>query len=326
MNIKLTKSLKSIRQILNITTGLTIAFNLLATPLIAADPFRNNNPQPIGDKTEAAFKALFVEANYKQALDYIDEALLSEPNEPLAYAMKASLAYLTEDWGTLKTYATKTREMGEQLTASNPLRGNLYTAAGHFLEGGSALTEEGAVKATPQALAKLRQVFQYLDTAEKISPQDPELNLFKGYMDLILSVYLPFSEPSEAITRLQNYAAPGYLANRGIAVGQRNLKQYQQALQSIDSALKETPNNPEVHYLKAQILFSLKKYPEAKENFQLALAKPDQLPKNLVQQIYFEKCRNLNRIDNKPRNCDALRDKITETAGIWAPAELPSLD
>ena len=309
-----------------ITTGLAICFNLLATPLIAADPFRNNNPQPIGDKTEAAFKALFIEGNYKQASDYIEQALSSEPNEPLAYAMKASLAYLLEDWGTLKTYATKTRETGEKLMATNPLRGNLYTAAGHFLEGGSLFSEEGTVKGTPQALAKLRQVFQYLDTAEKISPQDPELNLLKGYMDLMLSVYLPLSEPSEAINRLQNYAAPSYLANRGIAVGQRNLKQYQQALQSLDSALKETPNNPELHYLKGQILFSLKKYPEAKENFQAALAKPDQLPKNLVQQIYFEKCRNLNRIDNKPRNCDALRDKITEAAGMWAPAELPSLD
>jgi tetratricopeptide (TPR) repeat protein len=97
-------------------------------------------------------------------------------------------------------------------------------------------------------------VFQYLETAEKANPTDPELNLLKGYMDLILAVNLPFSSPQEAIERLETYGSPDYLVDRGIALAYRNLKQYDQALQFIDNALKATPNNPELMYLKGQIL------------------------------------------------------------------------
>ncbi len=73
---------------------------------------------------------------------------------------------------------------------------------------------EGAVSVIP----RLQQVFQYLETAEKVNPTDPELNLLKGYMDLILAVNLPFSSPQEAIQRLETYGSPDYLVDRGIAL------------------------------------------------------------------------------------------------------------
>lgn len=303
-----------------------LVFSLCANSLLAQDPFRTTNPQEIGEKTEAAFNSLFKEGDYKTASSQLEIALSSEPNEPLLYAMKAALAYTEEDLGTLSAYATKTREVAENLKASNPLRGNLYTAVGHFLEGAYILSKEGTVKGSPEALTKLRQAFQSLDAAEKIAPQDPEVNLLKGYMDLMLATTLPFSDPADAISRLEKYAGPRYLADRGIAVGRRNLKQYDKALESINRAVAETPNNPEVHYLKAQILVKLKKNQEAKEHFQTALAKPAQLPKSLVQQIFYESCKNEKRIENKSWNCDALRDKIREGSGNWGPTELPRLE
>ena len=303
-----------------------LAFSLCANSLLAQDPFRTTNPQAIGEKTEAAFKSLFKEGDYKTASSQLEQALSSEPNEPLLYAMKASLAYTEGDLETLNSYGTKTREVAEGLKVSNPLRSNLYVAVGHFLEGAYILSKEGTVKGSPEALTKLRQVFQHLDAAEKIAPQDPEVNLLKGYMDLMLATTLPFSNPDDAISRLEKYAGPRYLAERGIAVGRRNMKQYDKALESVNRSVAETPNNPEAHYLKAQILVNLKNNKEAKEHFQTALAKPEQLPKSLVQQIFYEHCKNEKRLENKTWNCDAVRDKIREGKGNWGPSELPRLE
>ncbi len=300
--------------------------SLWASPTQAQDPFRNSNAQAVGENTEAAFKALFVEGNYKAATERLEKAVSSEPDEPLVYAMKASLAYMQEDAEIFNSYASKTRETAEKLAGTNPLRGNLYTAVGYFLEGAYILQKEGTVKGTPQALNKLRLVFQHLDAAEKIAPEDPEVNLLKGYMDLMLAVNLPFADPTQAIERLEKYGSPRYLAERGLAVGYRDMKEYEKALSDINRALAETPNNPEVHYLKAQILVKLKKDEEALEHFKLALAKPDILPKSLVQQIFFEGCRNQKRLDNKERDCDGMRDKIREEPGSWGPSELPRLD
>lgn len=223
-------------------------------PSLAADPFRTNDQRKIGDKTEAAFKAIFQQGNYKEAELYLQQAESSEPNEPLAYAMKASLAYVNQDWSTLDTYSKKTLEAGQNLIAVDPLRGNLYAAVGHFLEGAVILQRQGTLNGAPQALTLLRQVYQNLDKAEAISANDPELNLIKGYMDLMLAVNLPFANPEQAIERLEKNAAPQYLANRGVALAYRDLKQYSQALEYANRALKMTSDNPEMYYLKGQIL------------------------------------------------------------------------
>ncbi len=312
---------------LSLTAAIALnALTLSPNPSLAQDPFRNSNAQIIGEKTEAAFKALFEKGDYAAASQYLETATSSDSNEPLVYALKASLAYLQEDWSALDANARKTRETAQLLSSTNPLRGNLYTAAGHFLEGASIISREGTVKGTPQALNKLREVFQYLDAAEKIAPQDPEINLFKGYMDLMLAVNLPFSDPTEAINRLEKYAQPRYLADRGLAVAYRNLKEYDKALDYVNRALDQTPDNPEVHYLKAQILVNLKKNAEAKEHFNSALTKSEQLPKSSIQQIFYEACKNQKRLEKAQWNCDGLRDKIREGAGIWGPKELPPLE
>ncbi|MCU0547412.1 MAG: hypothetical protein MUE44_35500 [Oscillatoriaceae cyanobacterium Prado104] len=322
-------SKQTIRAIASAAVALIVGIN----SALAGDPFRTRNPQAIGLYTETAFKTMFQEGNYKQAKAQVQQALSSEPNEPLAYAMAASLSYIEQDLNSMNSYATKTREVAEKLTPTNPLRGNIYTAAGHFLEGAHAIAKEGTAKGAPAALNKLRSVFQYLDAAEKIDANDPELNLLKGYMDLMLASNLPFSNPSEAIKRLEEKAFPRYLAYRGMAVGYRDLKKYDRALEFADKALAETPTNPEIHYLKAQILFAQSKnqpnsktlLEEARKNFDAALAKPDQLPRSLVAEIFFQQCRTRIRLDSKPRDCDPMRDKIRDAGGIWGPTALPPL-
>ncbi|AFY36427.1 Sll0314/Alr1548 family TPR repeat-containing protein [Calothrix sp. PCC 7507] len=281
-----------------------IAFNLSISPSLAGDPFRASEPRKIGDKTEAAFKAIFQQGNYPAAESYLKQALSSEPNEPLAYAMRASLAYTNKDMAALDTYSKKTLETGQKLIASDPLRGNLYTAIGNFLEGSVIITREGANGAS-KALGKLRQVYEYMDKAEAISANDPELNLIKGYMDLLLAVNLPFSNPDQAIERLEKNAAPQYLADRGIALAYRDLKKYSQALDYANRALKSTSDNPEIYYLKAQILQEQGKkensqplIKEAIANFDKALTKKSQLPTDLVKQIESERNRAANSLNS----------------------------
>ncbi|AVH72838.1 Sll0314/Alr1548 family TPR repeat-containing protein [Nostoc sp. 'Lobaria pulmonaria (5183) cyanobiont'] len=273
-----------------------IALNVWVNPSLAGDPFRNREPHQIGDQTEAAFKAIFQQGNYPVADHYLEQALSKEPNEPLVYAMKASLAYGNKDWAKLDTYSQKTLETGQKLIPSDPLRGNLYIAIGHFLEGAVVITREGTVNGVPQALSRLRQVYEYLDKAEAISANDPELNLIKGYMDLLLAVNLPFASPDQAIRRLEQNASPGYLVDRGIALAYRDLKKYPQALEYVNRAIKTTSDNPEIYYLKAQILKQLGQKEKSQEtieeaiaNFDKALTKKSQLPGDLVKQIERER-------------------------------------
>lgn len=288
-----------------VTFVTAITLNLWVNPSWAGDPFRSSEPRKIGDRTEAAFKAIFQQGNYPAAADYLDKALSSEPDEPLAYAMKASLAYGNQDWTSLNNYSRKTLETGQKLISSDPLRGNLYSAVGNFLEGAVIITREGTVNGASQALSRLRKVYEYLGNAEAIAPNDPELNLIRGYMDLLLAVNLPFTNPDQAIERLEKNAAPGYLVDRGIALAYRDLKQYPQALDYVNRALKTTADNPEIYYLKAQILQaqgrnekSQNLMKEAIANFDKALTKKSQLPASLVKQIEYERKQATQRLQN----------------------------
>jgi tetratricopeptide (TPR) repeat protein len=291
-----------------ITFGVAIALNLWVSPSLAGDPFRTNQPRKIGDNTEAAFKAVFYKGDYPAAERYLKQAASSEADEPLVYAMKASLAYINGDLMGLDNFSRKTLETGRKLLSKDELRGNIYTAVGHFLEGAVIITREGTIKGAPKALTRLRQVYQHLNRAEAISAQDPELNLIKGYMDLMLSVSLPFANPDEAIERLEKNAAPEYLSNRGIAIAYRDLKQYSQALDYVNRAIKVAADNPELYYLKAQILRgqgtndnNQQLIQEAIANFDKALTKKSQLPRDLARQIERERNSAVNSLNNAGR-------------------------
>jgi tetratricopeptide (TPR) repeat protein len=271
----------------------TVALGVWGSPTLAGDPFRQSNAANIGEKTEAAFEAVFRQGNYKEAKNYLIEADSAETNEPLAHAMRASLAYTEKDWETLKSYASKTIETAEQLKTQNPVRGNIYLAVGHFLEGAYIYKQQQDPVST---LTKLQQVFQFLDAAEQESPDDPELNLVKGYLELILAVNLPFSSPDQAIARLEQYAAPKYLVDRGIAVAYRDLKEYDKAMQFAEQALNAAPENPELYYLKGQILRKqgkqnqdLELLKQAFSYFEKTLAKQEQLPESILAPVRHER-------------------------------------
>lgn len=297
---------------------LALVLSLVGNPALA-DPFRTTNPHPIGDQTEAAFEAMFEEGNYVKAAQLLQSA---ETDEPLAYALKASLNYNDEDLDAMGENARLTRETAEKLKSTDPLRGNIYIAVGYFLEGAHAFLTEGVVRSTPAVLSRLQQVFDSLNEASKIDPNDPELNLLKGYMDLMLSVNLPFANPQQAIERLQNYAAPVYVSQRGIAIGYRDLNQQDQALAAVDQAIQQAPSNPELFYLKAQILRRQSDGVEGEDQrrlrrqslnfFRQAWNLKTQLPANTVHQIDREACRTFQQLRN--RNPDACSG---DTAINW---------
>ncbi|MBU6228256.1 MAG: tetratricopeptide repeat protein [Cyanobacteria bacterium REEB459] len=258
-------------------------------PAWAADPFRITNPHGIGTASESAFKALFYAGDYGRAQRLVNQAIAAEPKEPMNYAMAAALSYLNNDFEGLAQQAQLTQQTAAALKATDPLRGHLYSAVGVFMEGAHVLQTQGLARGTPTALRMLQQVFSELQAAEKVNPTDPELSLLKGFMDLLLAVNLPFANPDQAIARLQN-GYPAYLSHRGIAIGLRDLKRYDQALTEVNKALLEAPKNPDLLYLKAQILalkgdtkLSVAVYAET-------LSYAQQLPKPVVWQIRYEKC------------------------------------
>lgn len=271
----------------------------------AGDPFRSQNPHNIGDNTEAAFVAIFRDGNYKIAQTYLDQAFQTEPLEPLAYAMRASLAYDSADYEAMKVYADKTLKTAEILTAQDPLRGNLYLAVGHFLEGGYLLKKGSYL----EAVGKVGQVFDYLDLAAKINPDDPELNLLRGYLDLFLSKYTPFSQSDQVIGRFEKYASPDYLKNRALATTYRDLKQYDKAMNYLDQAIAETPNNPELEYLKGQLLRlegrnnkDLSKLQQAQTYYAQAIQKQDQLSRSVIMQLNHENNAVIDEIQKLQNN------------------------
>ncbi|HEY9767294.1 MAG TPA: Sll0314/Alr1548 family TPR repeat-containing protein [Coleofasciculaceae cyanobacterium] len=287
--ISFKKQLK--QMVLSIPLAITMIVGLSNSYAWAEDPFRRDNARDIGKYTEKAFKTIFLEGDYQTVSKELELAESKEPEEPLVHAMLASLAYTKEDWESIKKYATQTLQSAQLLSKTDPVRGNLYLAVGHFLDGAYIYEKKGAL----DAINKLQLVFKYLDRAEASDPNDPELNLIKGYMDLLLAVNLPFSKPEQAIARFEDYAAPNYLVERGLAVAYRDLKQYNKALKYADQTLKIAPKNPEHYYLKGQILRKIGQaennpeiLAEAVENFELALEKSAQLPNFVLETLERE--------------------------------------
>ena len=263
----------------------------LAMPAWAGDPFRVDEPHDISDVSEQAFYAMFRDGNYLEAREYLGNADADAADDPLFHALGAAFAYLDEDWDALEAKAGLTKSVAADLAGSDPLRSNLYEAVGIFLEGAHILQTEGIAQGTPKALRMLQQVFDRMEAAEAIDPDDPELSLLKGYMDLLLAVNLPFANPERAITRLETYGYPTYVAYRGIALGYRDLDRNAEALAAIEVALEAAPQNPDLLYLKAQILRRLDRDAESVEYFDQALAYADQLPAKTRRQVVFEHCK-----------------------------------
>lgn len=283
----------SLKKFSHFVSAVILASGLWAGSVFARDPFRTTNPRPISENTQAAFEAMFKKGDYKAASNYLKQI---DPNEPLAIAMKASMTY-TDMLGEkdkerkaallqeFQSYAGQTRSAAERLLSNDPLRGNLYLAVSHFFDGVHAFTKEGTIKGTAAVLGELQQIMKYLNEAEAKAPNDPELNLLRGYIDVYSGIYLPFSDPNKGFDRLQKFANPRYLADRGLAMGYFEMKEYDKALASVDQAIAQAPENPELWYLKARVLRRQGKIQESVTYLEKALAKRDQLPIGLVKEM-----------------------------------------
>lgn len=239
-----------------LSSTIAIALSGWGSMALAGDPFQRNPERAIGDATEEVFDAMFKEGNYREAERLIDQALREDANEPLAHALRAGLAYNSGDWETLLSHGKKTKETAERLIATDPVRGHLYKGVGLMLEGAyDVLKNKNYLGAVP----KLQSIFQAFDAAKAADPNDPEMNLAKGYMELLLAVNLPFASPDAAIDNLRRTAKPDYLVDRGLALAYRDLGKFQEALDYVNRARSQTADNPEITYLKAQILHELGK-------------------------------------------------------------------
>jgi tetratricopeptide (TPR) repeat protein len=253
-----------------------------------------------GSNIEKAKSAMFRDGNYLAAKQYLEAARKTEPNDPLVYAMSTLYPYSAGDMETVKIYGDRTVQSAKKLMGSNPLRGNLYQAVGLGIGAAYEFKKNGGLA----ALSKLQQVFKYMDAAKKIDPNDPELNLIKGYMDLLLAVNLPFSDAEKAIDQLKK-AEPKYLAYRGIYIGYRDLQKYDNAIAAINNALQFAPNNPELKYYQAQIYAVKGKQTKNRSDiekgikiFETAYEKRSQLLISTVAQILSERCQAVAVLNN----------------------------
>jgi tetratricopeptide (TPR) repeat protein len=262
-------------------------------------PAPGSQPKQLSN-IERAKAAMFRDGDYAKAKQYLTAALNTEPDEPLTYALNTLYPFSAGNFEKVREYGEKTSKAAEKLMPTNPLRGNLYQGVGLAIMGAYEMKKSngGALS----ALSKLQRVFEYMDKAKKIDPNNPELNMVKGYMDLLLAVNVPFSDTNQAIDQLKN-AEPRYLALRGMYIGYRDLKDYQQASVAINAALKIAPQNPEFTYYKAQLLNIVGREQRNDNNlresvklFEVAYQKRDRLLLSTIAQILSERCQAKNAL------------------------------
>jgi tetratricopeptide (TPR) repeat protein len=343
--------------LLALATGITLAQSAMVTPI---DRFNSNNTIAAastkqaktpakpnsnmvlptagtqarqGSDIERAKEAMFKDGDYIKARQYLEAARKSEPKEPLVYAMSALYPFSAGDLEAVKRYSEQTSKAAKDLMTTNPVRGNLYQGVGLGIGAAYEMKKNGALG----ALNKLQQVFKYMDAAKKLSPKDPELNLIKGYMDLLLAVNVPFSDTNEAIEQLQ-HAEPKYLAYRGIYIGYRDLKEYDKAIVAIDTAIKLAPNNPELIYYKAQILAikgsqskpqNDKELRESIKLFESAYQKRNGLLTSTIVQIFAERCLAKSALNKTTTDsCWGFKEQIErDNPGVVVgPSKLPPLN
>ncbi|MDX2271543.1 MAG: Sll0314/Alr1548 family TPR repeat-containing protein [Cyanobacteriota bacterium] len=255
----------------------------------AKDPFRTGSEaREMSAEVAAAFEEFFCAGNYSDSRGKLMAAQQASPDEPMVYALLAALAYLDGDYEALARLSSETRQVATRLKSTDPLRGNLYEGVGYGLEAANVVIQDGVVLGLPKALPTLNQLFGSIRAAQAVDAEDPELNLINGYMDLLLTYR------DKALTQFQK-SAPEYMAYRGQALAYRDLEKYPEALAAVDQAIAASCENPELYYLKAQILVTQGQDAAAVPLFDQALAGSQQLPQPLTIQIQLERDRAAQR-------------------------------
>jgi len=260
-----------------------------AMPSFAADPFRTTNPRAIGNETQKAFELMFKEGNYVAAVKQLDQAVRAEADDPLVFALRASTFYATEDYLGMQVANKRVRRNAEALKDKDPLRAYAYLAVSDLIEAGYIIKTEG-VSSAPKVLPLVQNVFDNIKKAQDIDANDPELNLIKGYIDILIASVLPLSDLESALTSLRQYSSPDYLKWRGVAMAYRDARQVDSALDAINKALASAPNNPELYHLKGQILWIQggSSLPVAVKQYEIALSKSKQINPSMLTEIRKE--------------------------------------
>jgi len=261
-----------------------------ALPAGAADPFRSGNAarSTIGPALQSAFEDFFRNGDYLNAGQKLTKAQQQNPDEPLVYALQAALAYQEGQVDRIVALAQKTRQVAQALEPRDPSRAHLYLGLAQGLEGSSIYLKDG-ILGLPRVLTYVPGMFAEINQARQLSPDDPEINLFVGYIDVLLTKF------DEALAEFRK-AAPMYLSFRGQALAHRDRKDYKMALTMVDRAIEAAPRNPDLYYLKGQIL-ALQGNPTAAISlFDQALELGKQLPEGTRRQILSEKQQRLNDI------------------------------
>jgi tetratricopeptide (TPR) repeat protein len=262
-----------------------------AMPSFAADPFRTKNARPISNETQKVFELMFRDGNYTDAVKYVDAAVIADPNEPLIFVLRASTAFAKADYLGMQKDAKRVRTNAEALKGKDNLRAFTYMAVADLLEAGYIFKTEGLASAG-KILPMVSGIFDNLQKAKDIAPEDPELNLIKGYVDMLIASVFPLSDLETALESLKVYAAPDYLKWRGIAIAYRDANKTNLALDAVNKAIASAPENPELNYLKGQLLWSQggSNVAAAKQQFEIALTKSEQMNTGVLADVR-EQCR-----------------------------------
>jgi tetratricopeptide (TPR) repeat protein len=279
---------------LSASIGTLLATIVAASPSFAADPFRTTNARAIGNETQKAFELMFKEGDYAASVKQLDVAIKTEASEPLLFALRGSTDYAKGDYFGMKVAGDRVRLNAIALKGKDNLRAYIYLAVSDLIEAGYIVKAEG-ISSAPRALPLVQSVFGNIKKAQDIDPKDPELNLVKGYIDMLIASVLPMSDLDTALVSLKQFSAPDYLKYRGIALAYRDARRPDLALDAVNKAIASAPNNPELNYLKGQILWMQggNNIPTAKQQFAIALKKSKQMNSSLLAEIR-DQCKNLS--------------------------------
>ncbi len=260
--------------------AMSLAMLLCASSALAADPFRVGvKARPIGPSLQSAFEDFFRYGRYQSSSEKLTKAEAENPNEPLVYTLQAATAYQNRQKEAFLTTLPKIRAASKRMATKDSARSHLYQGIAQGLEG---YFLKDSVTDLPKTLTYASSMLLEIDKAHRLSPNDPEINLFVGFVNMVLSKH------DEALKNFQK-AGPPYLALRGQALVYRDTNDYANAQVAVDKAIAIAPQNPELLYLKAQILVKQKNPTEAVKFFDQALKLGTQLPESTIKQIKKER-------------------------------------
>jgi tetratricopeptide (TPR) repeat protein len=249
--------------------AMPLAVLLCAHSALAADPFRVGvKARPIGPSLQSAFEDFFRYGRYQSSSEKLTKAEAENPNEPLVYTLQAATAYQNNQKEAFLMTLPKIRTASKQIAAKDTARSHLYQGIAQGLEG---YFLKDSIVNLPKTLTYASSMLLEIDKAHQLSPNDPEINLFVGFVNMVLNKH------DEALKNFQK-AGPPYLALRGQALVYRDINDYVNAQSAVDKAIAIAPQNPELLYLKAQILVRQK-----------AIKLGDQLPEETLRQIKKER-------------------------------------